>query len=65
MLAGHSQQYVRFAADYYGRDVSLSDVAAIYHHVPLTDDLVRRQNPAITLDDLAADVAEIGYPEPA
>ena len=31
--------------------------------VPLTDALVRRLNPAVTLASLAADMEEIGYPE--
>lgn len=30
--------------------------------LPLTDELVRRLNPDLTMEDLAEDLAEIGYP---
>jgi hypothetical protein len=35
----------------------------MYAHERLTADLVRRLNPELTLDALADDVEEIGYPE--
>jgi hypothetical protein len=64
ILAGDPQQYVRFAAAYYERDMAVEDVASIYRHEPLTADRVRRLNPAVSLDALAEDADEIGYPEP-
>jgi hypothetical protein len=63
ILGGQPEQYVRFAADYYERQIAVADVAAIYAHERLTADLVRRLNPELTLDALADDVEEIGYPE--
>jgi hypothetical protein len=63
VLAGDPRQYVDFAADYYERDLDVSDVAAVYRHDPLTEELVRRLNPAARLDSLRADLDQIGYPE--
>ena len=63
ILDGQPEQYVRFAADYYERQIAVADVAAIYAHERLTADLVRRLNPELTLDALADDVEEIGYPD--
>ena len=63
ILAGEPEQYVRFAADYYEREIAVADVASIYRHDPLTADLVRRLNPKGEVDSLADDIAEIGYPE--
>jgi hypothetical protein len=45
------------------RDIDLSDVAAVYRHVALTEALVKRLNPKVGLESLARDIAEIGYPE--
>jgi hypothetical protein len=63
ILAGEPEQYVQFVAEYYERDIDLSDVVAIYRHVPLTEPLVKRLNPKVGLESLAGDMAEIGYPE--
>lgn len=63
ILAGRSEQYVEFAGDYYERELALDDVAAVYRHEPLSASLVARLNPEVDLDDLAEDIAEIGYPE--
>lgn len=65
MLRGEPQQYVDFARDYFELDVAVSDVAAVYRHEPLTRDLVQRLNPAVSLESLAQDLHQIGYPEPA
>jgi hypothetical protein len=63
ILSGDPQQYVDFAADYHETDLDLSDVAAVYRHQPLTEELVRRLNPAVRLDSLRKDLDQIGYPE--
>jgi hypothetical protein len=63
ILAGEPEQYVQFAAEYYERDIDLSDVAAVYRHVALTEPLVKRLNPKVGLESLAGDMTEIGYPE--
>jgi hypothetical protein len=65
ILAGDPRQYVDFAAEYFGREIDIADVAAIYQHQPLTEALVRRLNPEARLDDLADDILEIGYPDAA
>jgi hypothetical protein len=63
ILAGDPHQYVAFAAEYYERDIEVKDVAAIYRHTPLDDDLLQRLNPDVELESLADDMTEIGYPE--
>src|ERR1700730_13158556 len=65
ILTGQVQHYVGFARDYYEIEITPTDVAAVYRHDPLTDALVRRLNPDLGLESLAADMYEIGYPEPA
>lgn len=54
--------YQEFAEDYYGRTLDADAVRAVLDLSPLTADLVRRLNPGLVLVDLAADLAEIGYP---
>jgi hypothetical protein len=34
----------------------------VYAHTPLTKKLAQELNPEVTLEDLAADLEEIGYP---
>lgn len=63
ILAGKPEQYVQFAAEYYEREIKLADVVAAYRHVPLTEALVKRLNPAVHLESLEGDMTEIGYPE--
>ncbi|WBB70209.1 hypothetical protein [Micromonospora sp. WMMD812] len=54
--------YRRFAEDYYEVSLDADALGAVFALRPLTDDLVRRLNPDVTVADLAEDVAEIGYP---
>lgn len=63
ILDGDPQQYCAFASDYFECALAPTDVASVYAHAPLTDALVRRLNPDVTLASLAADIEEIGYPE--
>ena len=63
ILSGQLQHYVEFARDYYEVEIAPADVAAVYRHDPLTNALVRRLNPGVDLESLAADMNEIGYPE--
>jgi hypothetical protein len=63
ILAGEPRQYVQFAADYYEREIDVSDVALVYRHVPLTQALVKRLNPDVDLEAVMEDISEIGYPE--
>ena len=61
ILDGNPRTYQQWAEDYYERDVPLALVEQLYRHRPLTADLVVGLNPEVMLDDLAGDVAEIGY----
>jgi hypothetical protein len=54
---------VPFAADYFEREIDVSDVARVYRHVLLTQALVKRLNPAVDFETLMEDITEIGYPE--
>jgi hypothetical protein len=63
ILAGEPAQYAQFAAEYYDRAIDLADVAAVYRHTALTEALVKRLNPEVSLESLAGDMMEIGYPE--
>jgi hypothetical protein len=65
ILAGQLRHYVEFARDYYEVEIAPTDVAAVYRHDPLTNALVRRLNPGVDLESLAADMNEIGYPRSA
>ncbi|GAA2484214.1 hypothetical protein [Winogradskya humida] len=53
--------YQDFAKDYYEMPVDLDAVIEIFTQRPLTPELVRRLNPDVTLNDLAEDIAQIGY----
>ncbi|MDG6103297.1 hypothetical protein Daura_17460 [Dactylosporangium aurantiacum] len=61
LVAGTPQAYRAFAEDYYERPVDAGAVRAVFAHEPLTDALVTRLNPDLTLADLAEDLARIGY----
>ncbi|MEU7866358.1 hypothetical protein [Dactylosporangium sp. NPDC049140] len=55
------EAYRRYAEDYFEVDADLSAIRRVYAHEPLTAGLVRALNPELTVADLEADVAEIGY----
>lgn len=63
ILDGWPETYRAFAADYYEVDLPIDAVAAVYQQQPLTPSLIARLNADATIDALAEDVAEIGYPE--
>lgn len=63
ILEGLPSQYVRFASEYYERELEEKDVAAVYAHTKLTPELVARLNPEVSLELLSDDVLQIGYPE--
>ncbi len=62
LLDANPDGYVRFAADYYEQHLDADDVRAVLALEPLTDDLVRRLNPDLSLAELTDDVAQIHYP---
>ena len=61
-LDGKPTTYQRFAEEYYERDLDLGSVEHVYAHRPLTQSIVETLNPDRTLDELAAEIREIGYP---
>lgn len=62
LVGGTPEAYLRFAEDYYDEQpVDAGVVRAVYAGEPLTDALIRRLNPHLTVGDLAGDLAEIGY----
>ena len=61
-LDGRPESYRAWAADYYEREVELGAVEHVYRHLPVTAEVVARLNSKISLNDLAADIGEIGYP---
>lgn len=62
ILDGKPKTYKAWAEDYYERDVSLKAVKQVYAHEPLTEDLTQQLNAETSLDELAEDIEEIGYP---
>jgi hypothetical protein len=61
-LDGKPQTYQKWAEGYYERPVDLGTVRQIYKHKRLTDEMVARLNPDLSLQGLANDIEEIGYP---
>ncbi|WP_199848345.1 hypothetical protein [Streptomyces sp. Ag109_G2-6] len=59
------EAFRRFAEDYYEVPVDLEAVRDVYALRPLSQKLVSSLNAEVTLADLAEDLAEIGYPQPA
>lgn len=54
--------YLRYAAEYFEVEPDPAPVTHIYQSLPLTDDIAHALNPGIDLNQLAGDLAEIGYP---
>lgn len=59
------EAFQRFAEDYHEVPVDLEAVRDVYALRPLSRRLVSSLNSEVTLADLAEDIAEIGYPQPA
>lgn len=62
LVDGSPEAYQEFAEDYYEEDVDLAAVTEVFGLRPLTDKLVRRLNPAVTVKYLDDDITEIDYP---
>ncbi|MGW7268426.1 hypothetical protein [Streptomyces sp. NPDC054842] len=56
------EAFRRWAEDYYEVPVPLAAVRHVFASHPLTEEVVALLNPALTLADLATDLAEIGGP---
>ncbi|MFF2042793.1 hypothetical protein ACFVVX_20415 [Kitasatospora sp. NPDC058170] len=59
------EAFQRYAEDYYEVPVDLDAVRDVYALRPLSQTLVSSLNSEATLTDLAEDISEIGYPQPA
>lgn len=55
--------YQDFAEQYYEEDIPLAPIRDIYTHAPITTKTLEYLNPDITIEDIAEELAEIGYPE--
>ena len=53
ILDGRFEHCIEFARDYYEVEITPADVAAVYRHDPLTNELVRRLNPRVVVESLA------------
>jgi hypothetical protein len=62
ILDGNPLNYKEFAEEYYETEIEIGDIKKVYEHKPLTEELVKRLNQEISLDELRADIEEIGYP---
>lgn len=62
MLDDDPATYLKFANDYYERELAPNDVAAIYAHTPLSREAMKRMNPAAQWTEIVTEAEEIGYP---
>lgn len=62
LLHGGPRAFQKWAEDYYERKVSIRVINSVFRHEPLTDALVARLNPDLSVADLAEDIEEIGFP---
>jgi hypothetical protein len=64
-LDGRPETYREWAESYFSGSrsgLAVEPVRHIYEHRPLTEELVRQLNPKLSLEELQADIEEIGYP---
>ncbi|MFL9679026.1 hypothetical protein [Streptomyces sp. KL110A] len=64
LVDGTPEAYAEWAADYYETPVAIEAVRHVLALRPLTPELVAALNADVTLEELAEDIAEIGYPAP-
>ncbi len=57
-----AEGYHRWAQEYYETSLSLSDIQYFFDNKPITLKSVTALNPGATIEDLSADIREIGYP---
>ncbi|WP_262057616.1 hypothetical protein [Streptomyces sp. STR69] len=54
--------YSEFALSYYETELDASVVDLVYRGTPLTQQMVSRLNPEVSLTDIADDLTQISYP---
>lgn len=62
IVEGGPESFQEWAEENYERDIDVLAVEHIYMHNPLSEDIVRRLNPSVTLGQAASELARIGYP---
>ncbi|WP_157463997.1 hypothetical protein [Deinococcus pimensis] len=62
LLTGGPEDYAAWAEAYFEVNVPRVTVEAVYRHAPLTPELVASLSDDLTLEALAEDIKEIGYP---
>jgi hypothetical protein len=60
-LDGNPHSYQKWAEGYYGRDIDLEAVNHIYAHQPLTNEIITILNSNSSMQELAKEIAGIGY----
>ena len=61
LVDGRPEAYQQFAEEYYEITVDLDAVRHVYALRPLSQSIVSSLNPDVNLDDVAEDIAQIGY----
>jgi hypothetical protein len=64
-LDGRPETYQEWAEGYYEQPIDSDAVRHVYELRPLTQAVVAALNPEVSLDALAEDIQEIGYPTTA
>ncbi len=62
LLIGGAEHYREWASEYYETEVDLDAVKRVFAWEPMTEELLRSLNQELTLEELAEDLQEIGYP---
>jgi len=61
-LTGDPQIYKDWADEYYEQDIEISEIKKILNFHPITNEIIQKLNPELTLNNLLDDIKEIGYP---
>jgi len=61
-LLGDATVYKEWAEEHYKKSIDLDIVKKIMMYKPLTNDMVEKLNPTISIQELSEDIEEIGYP---
>ncbi len=64
ILDGNPKTYWQWAKSYYEREIPLETIAMVYSGKPLTNQTIKLLNPSLEMNDLKADLDEIGYGVP-
>jgi len=62
ILDDNPETYQKYAQEYFEKAIDLSVIQYIYQHMPLTDEIVKKLNNDLRLDNLGDELQAIGYP---